>query len=139
MDSPSFRALGACGSGFVSYVMILLAKVPLQNLPKSFSIVGLALCFLYISGTYVIKKTSRTDDQSSDEKTRLQLAKIAESIDIYRVQNKTYPATMDDLLNQPSGAENWRGPYILENKTEDLWGSKILLKFEGKNYSSSAL
>ncbi|QHI68668.1 type II secretion system protein GspG [Tichowtungia aerotolerans] len=53
--------------------------------------------------------------------TKADIVAINTSLDQYRIDTGAYP---DQLLNlsQNSGAKNWNGPYIRENKLSDPWG-----------------
>jgi general secretion pathway protein G len=43
---------------------------------------------------------------------------------------------MQDLLQQPSNARNWHGPY-LEKVPQDPWGNNYIYYYPGKHNQSS--
>lgn len=52
-------------------------------------------------------------------------ANIALALDLYEVDNGSYPSTeegLDALRNKPASADNWNGPY-LKKKAVDPWGN----------------
>ena len=53
----------------------------------------------------------------------------------YRIDNGRYPSTeegLQALLTQPSGAPNWKGPYM-ERNPADPWGKDYQYLMPGKN------
>jgi general secretion pathway protein G len=50
----------------------------------------------------------------------------------YQVDNGTYPQSLQDLLKQPAGATNWRGPY-LDKLPLDPWSKPFIYYFPGKH------
>jgi general secretion pathway protein G len=83
-----------------------------------------------LAAMVVPKLTGRSDD------ARRQVAKtdiesnLALAIDLYEVDMGEYPASLDDLLKAPSGATNWKGPY-LKKKPLDPWGRSYVYKNPG--------
>ncbi len=64
---------------------------------------------------------------SSKTKTaRIQIENLAGTLDIYRLDVGRYPTTSEGLqalVEKPSGADNWNGPYLKKSKVpEDPWG-----------------
>lgn len=54
---------------------------------------------------------------------RVQIDNIAAALNLYRLENDDYPATLDALVTAPDAAPHWRGPY-LDNAgaLSDPWG-----------------
>jgi general secretion pathway protein G len=57
---------------------------------------------------------------------------IKTALDSYEVDNGYYPKSLQDLLQQPSGATNWHGPY-LPGPPVDPWGHKYIYEYPGKH------
>lgn len=58
---------------------------------------------------------------------------IATGLKLYELDNGSFPSTeqgLAALLTKPSGAQNWRGPY-LEKKPIDPWGREYQYKSPG--------
>jgi len=58
---------------------------------------------------------------------------IATALKMYELDNGVYPTTeegLDALLNAPSSAVNWKGPY-LEKRPIDPWGNPYQYKSPG--------
>ncbi len=59
---------------------------------------------------------------------------IKSALDQYEVDNGTYPRSLQDLLQQPSNAKNWHGPYFDPPKLPvDPWGNPYIYYFPGKH------
>jgi type II secretion system protein G len=64
---------------------------------------------------------------------------LKSALGAYQVDNGSYPKGsngLDELLQQPTGATNWRGPY-LEKYPVDPWGHKYIYEYPGKHNPSS--
>lgn len=65
-------------------------------------------------------------------------ANIALALDLYSLDNGTYPTTeqgLGALRTQPSVApvpENWKGPYLKKGIPKDPWGRPYLYRFPGE-------
>ena len=55
-------------------------------------------------------------------------------IDSFKVDNGFYPKSLQDLIQQPSNATNWHGPYFDPPKLPvDPWGHPFIYTFPGKH------
>ena len=62
---------------------------------------------------------------------------LSVALDLYELDNGTYPADLEGLLRQPSPAPpNWNGPY-LKKKPKDPWGEEYYYKFPGEHNKDS--
>jgi len=62
-------------------------------------------------------------------------ANISTALKLYELDNGNFPSTEDGLnalLNRPSSAANWNGPY-LEKKPIDSWGREYKYKCPGEH------
>jgi len=62
-------------------------------------------------------------------------ANIALALDMFEVDIGRYPNSLEDLLQQGSNPESWKGPY-LKRKPTDPWGNQYDYKAgsDGKSY-----
>jgi general secretion pathway protein G len=59
---------------------------------------------------------------------------LKSALDAFDKDNGFYPKDLQDLLQQPSGATNWHGPYFDPPKLlVDPWGNKYIYKYPGKH------
>jgi len=64
----------------------------------------------------------------------IQLEKIANTIELYRLETGRYPETMMDLIKQPQGLERWNGPYVRKlSQLKDPWGNELVIQRPGQN------
>ena len=57
---------------------------------------------------------------------------VKSAIDSFRVDNGYYPKNLEDLVQKPTEAQNWHGPY-LEKIPVDPWGDKFFYDCPGKH------
>lgn len=64
----------------------------------------------------------------------IQLEKVANAIELYRLETGRYPEEMTDLVKKPQGVERWNGPYIRKmSQLKDPWGHELVLQQPGEN------
>jgi len=64
----------------------------------------------------------------------IQLEKIANTVELYRLETGRYPETLEDLVNKPAGVERWSGPYVRkQSQLKDPWGYELVLQRPGEN------
>ena len=75
---------------------------------------------------------------SSKTKTaRLQIEDLAASLDLYRLEVGRYPTSdegLEALVNKPSSAKNWNGPYLRKKVIpKDPWGFDYQYRTPGQH------
>jgi general secretion pathway protein G len=56
------------------------------------------------------------------------------AIDQFEQDNGNYPKSLQDLVQQPADAKNWRGPYFTPtNLPVDPWGNPYIYEYPGKH------
>ncbi len=59
---------------------------------------------------------------------------IKTALDTYEVDNGFYPRSLQDLIQQPSNARNWHGPYFDPPQLPvDPWGNPYVYYYPGKH------
>jgi general secretion pathway protein G len=62
---------------------------------------------------------------------------IKTALDSFEVDNGFYPKSLQDLVQQPSNARNWHGPYFDPPTLPiDPWGNPYVYYFPGKHNTS---
>ncbi|HTL48642.1 MAG TPA: type II secretion system major pseudopilin GspG [Verrucomicrobiae bacterium] len=56
---------------------------------------------------------------------------VALALDMYEVDMGKYPSALPDLVQKPSGADNWKGPYLKRGLPKDPWGNAYVYTFPG--------
>jgi general secretion pathway protein G len=105
-----------------------------HNKSRGFTLVELMLVVV-ILGVLVAMVVPRLTGRS--EQARKAAAKtdiesnIALALDMYELDNGSYPENLEALLAKPSsGTDNWSGPY-LKKKPMDPWGREYKYKAPG--------
>jgi general secretion pathway protein G len=64
----------------------------------------------------------------------IQLEKVANAVELYRLETGRYPEELTDLVKKPQGVERWSGPYIRKlSQLKDPWGYELVLQRPGEN------
>jgi general secretion pathway protein G len=98
-------------------------------------LVVLAILALIASfaGPQVIKYLGRAKTDAA----RVQIGNLTSAIDLYRLEIGHYPSAeqgLRALIEQPSGAENWNGPYLQKRAAlNDPWGVAYQYRIPGEN------
>jgi general secretion pathway protein G len=59
---------------------------------------------------------------------------IKGALDQYKVDTGSYPKSLQDLVQKPDDAKNWRGPYFDPPKLPvDPWGNDYFYEYPGKH------
>lgn len=100
---------------------------------KGFTLVELMLVVIII-GVLVAMVAPRLAGRSEQAKIAAARADInanlASALDLYEIDNGSYPEKLDDLMVKPASAANWKGPY-LKKKPLDPWGNPYVYKYPG--------
>jgi general secretion pathway protein G len=102
---------------------------------KGFTLIELMLVVI-ILGVLVAMVVPRLTGRSEEARRSVARADIDANIslalDLYELDNGTYPPNLEALLTKPSYADNWRGPY-LKKKPIDPWGNPYQYRFPGQH------
>jgi general secretion pathway protein G len=65
-----------------------------------------------------------------------QLKNIENALELYYLDNGTYPAELKNLVETPAGSKDWRGPYLKKSSAlSDPWGKTYFYKLPGEHGS----
>lgn len=105
---------------------------------KGFTLIELMLVVIII-GALVAMVTPRLTGRAKQARITVARAdikvNIATGLKLYELDNGNFPTTEEGLkalLNKPSSAINWNGPY-LEKEPIDPWGRKYLYECPGSH------
>ena len=94
-------------------------------------ILVLGLCFV------ADRLFSRTDRTYQDDRARILVEQISQSLDLFKSENGRYPTQAEGLralIIAPQGLNSWKGPYWKANKIpKDPWNNEFKYVTPGKN------
>ena len=101
---------------------------------KAFTLVELMLVvvILGVLVAMVVPRLAGRSEQARRAAAKTDIeANIALALDMYELDNGSYPESLSALLVKPgSGSDNWNGPYLKKNPI-DSWGREYKYKSPG--------
>jgi len=99
----------------------------------------LVLVILGILAAIVVPKFSGRTEQAREAAAKTQIANFSTALDAFEVDNGKYPSGrngLNDLVNAPRDAQNWKGPY-LKDIPNDPWTKPYIYQCPGKHNPTS--
>ena len=96
----------------------------------------LVLVILAVLAAIVIPKFSGRSQQAKEAAAKTDIAGIELALDAFEVDTGGYPQGSNGLgalLEQPSNAQNWKGPYLKKSLPTDPWQNAYIYTYPGKN------
>ena len=62
-----------------------------------------------------------------------QISRISMSVESFYLDTGNTPSSLEELVNQPSGANGWNGPYIKNSLLKDPWGQPYKYRVPGEH------
>ncbi|OQX54054.1 MAG: type II secretion system protein GspG [Candidatus Omnitrophica bacterium 4484_213] len=111
----------------------------LDNQKEGFTLIELMLVVIIISilAAMVIPRLSGRSEEARQAVAKTDIeANLSLALDLYEMDNGSYPQSLDALRRRPAGADRWKGPYI-KKKPVDPWGRVYIYKFPGEHNPES--
>lgn len=96
----------------------------------------LVLVILATLAAIVVPKFTGRSEQAKETAAKTQISNISTALDAFEVDNGYYPSGSDglqELIEEPKDAKNWRGPYLKQNIPNDPWGNAYIYEYPGKH------
>lgn len=111
-----------------------------QEIHQGFSFIEIMIVIVIMAGIVAIVGPalfSRLDEAKIDQ-AKIQMKSLVSALDLYHLDNSTYPSTeqgLEALLNKPEVGvipENWRGPYLRSSIVpKDPWNHDYSFQSDG--------
>ncbi len=108
-----------------------------RSAQNAFTLVEMLLVLVILAtlAAIVVPKFSGRSEQAKVTAAQTQIANFELVLDSFEVDNGFYPkgsSGLNDLVEQPSTAKNWRGPYLKQGIPLDPWGNAYVYENPGK-------
>ena len=116
-------------------IQIRNPRPEIRNRRRAFTLVEMLLVVTIIGilAALVIPRIAGTSDRARKTAARADInGGIKSALGAYEVDVGFYPKSLQDLIQQPSNARNWHGPY-LEKLPLDPWGNAYVYYYPGKH------
>jgi general secretion pathway protein G len=100
---------------------------------RGFTILEIIIVFVLLAAImgFVATKIFSGKDKAETNLAKTQLIHVAGQIGLYQTETKRYPQSLQDLVKQPAGVENWGGPYVKASDLKDYWGNDYVYTVPG--------
>jgi len=99
----------------------------------------LVLVILAALATIVVPKFTKRSEQAKVTAAKTDIVNLEVAIDAFEIDTSRYPTTSEGLkalIEQPSSADGWKGPYIKHGVPKDPWSNVYTYKQPGQHNES---
>jgi general secretion pathway protein G len=105
---------------------------------RGFTLVELLLVLVILAtlAAIVVPRVTGRSEQAQITAAQTQIGGFATALDAFEVDNGYYPRTdtgLNALIEEPTDARNWRGPYLNKSIPLDPWGSAYVYEYPGRH------
>ena len=96
----------------------------------------LVLVILGVLAAIVVPKFTKRSEQARITAATADIANLGTALDAFEVDTGRYPTgeeALKALMDQPSNAKDWKGPYLKRSITNDPWGNPYIYKCPGQH------
>jgi len=115
----------------------------MQNLSRrGFTLIELllVLVILAVLAAIVVPKFTKRSEQARVAAATSDISNIETALDAFEVDSGRYPSSEEGLkalVEQPSNAKDWKGPYLKRMVVNDPWGHPYIYRQPGQHNTSS--
>ncbi|MFW6256058.1 MAG: type II secretion system major pseudopilin GspG, partial [Candidatus Sumerlaeota bacterium] len=116
----------------------MLHKMTNRKKQKAFSLIELLLVMVILAtlAAIVVPKFTGRSKEAKITAAKAQIGNFETALDAFEVDNGFYPegdTGLQALVEEPSDAKNWHGPYLKKGIPNDPWGNPYNYEYPGKN------
>jgi general secretion pathway protein G len=105
---------------------------------EAFTLVEMLLVLVILAtlAAIVVPKFAGRSQQAKETAAKSQIANLEMALDAFEVDNGYYPKSGEglyELIEQPSNAPDWKGPYMAKGIPVDPWGNEYIYLYPGRN------
>jgi general secretion pathway protein G len=96
----------------------------------------LVLVILAALAAIVVPKFTKRSEQAKTTAATTDIANLEVALDAFEIDTSRYPTNSEgiqSLVEQPSNAEGWKGPYLKKGVPKDPWGNEYIYKQPGQH------
>ena len=94
----------------------------------------LVLVILSVLAAVVVPKFTKRSEQARITAARTDIGNLELALDTFEIDTGRFPSTQEGigaLVEQPTGMDDWRGPYIKRGVPNDPWGTPYVYSYPG--------
>lgn len=112
-----------------------IARSPAPALQKGMTLLEIIIVLVLIGLvlTLVGNRVLGGADKGKFKLAQAQVQTLAGKIESYQLDTNALPASLGDLVVQPSGVSGWLGPYAKAVELKDPWGRELEYRTPGEN------
>lgn len=91
----------------------------------------LVLVILAVLAAVVAPRFATRGEQARETAAQTDISRLETALDAFEIDNGRYPTNDEGLralVEQPSGMDSWRGPYISRGVPNDPWGNPYVYR-----------
>jgi len=99
----------------------------------------LVLVILAVLAAVVVPKFTNRSEQAREAAAKTDIANMETALDAFEIDNGRFPSTEEGLgalLEAPSNARSWKGPYLKRGMPNDPWGNPYVYRFPATHSKS---
>jgi len=115
-------------------------KEPIRRYQQGFTLIEIIIVVIIMSliAALVVPRLFKKVEKSKQQIAKIQILMIEKAVKDFKLDTSRYPTTeegLKSLMEKPSGARNWDGPYLEKGIPLDPWGGDYTYTYPGKNYT----
>ena len=106
------------------------------NRPSGFTLIELivVIALVAVLAAVIAPNLLGKATEANRKSATIQLEKIANAVELYRLETGRYPEELSDLVRRPDGVQRWNGPYVRKlSQLQDPWGNDLIIQRPGEN------